>query len=128
MKALIASLILLAVAPNFASANPVPTKDVTIGLAEVFVPGGFSSSTNAYVIVSGMFPNSCYNWKTAQVTSPSTFSHEIRAIATVSQTMCLMVMIPFQKEVDLGTLASGVHTLRFISGDDTYFEKQLTIE
>jgi hypothetical protein len=75
-----------------------------------------------------MFPNSCYSWKPAQVTSPTPFVHEVKAQASVVQQMCLMVMIPFQKDVDLGTLASGTHTLRFVNGDGTYFEKSLTIE
>jgi hypothetical protein len=115
-------------ANSFAGAIPT-TKELTIGLSEVFVPGGFSPNTDSYVVVSGMFPNSCYRWSRADVTNTTPLNHEIRAIANVAQnTMCLMVMIPFQKEVELGHLQSGVHTIRFINGDGTYFEKTLTVE
>lgn len=127
MGKLISVLLLLASVSTPAFAGP-SSVDVVLGISEVYVPGGFSSTTDAYVVVSGMFPNSCYSWKTAQVTTPHPFLHEIRSIASVAQQMCLMVMIPFQKEVNLGKLSTGSHTLRFVGGDGTYFERTLAIE
>ena len=132
MKNAISNIVLLASVMLSASAFAAPapsTKEVTLGLSEVYVPGGFSSVTDAYVIVSGMFPNSCYHWTRADVTSTTPLTQEVKAVADVSQnTMCLMIMVPFQKEVNLGHLQTGDHTLRFINGDGTYFEKTLTIE
>jgi hypothetical protein len=49
-------------------------------------------------------------------------------MATVSQGMCMMVLIPFTQEVRLGELQSGTHQLRFISGDGTYLQKTMVIE
>ena len=130
MKSLISALVLFVSFSAIASPAPTPppTKNVVIGLSEVYVPGGFTSTTDAYVIVSGMFPNSCYSWGTPQITTPAPFMHEIRAVASVVQQMCLMVMVPFQKDVSLGILQTGAHTLRFVNGDGTYFEKTITIE
>ncbi len=109
------------------SGEEIPTKEVVVGLNDVFVPGGFDSEADSYVVVSGVFPNGCYKWKGADVKSAG-FSHEIVSKATVSQGMCLMVLVPFTKDVKLGKLDSGKHTLRFLNGDGTYFEKNLVIE
>ena len=108
--------------------DEVPSKEVTIGLNDVYVPGGFDSSTVSYVVVSGMFPNGCYKWKGAEVKNTGTYRHEIVSKATVSQGMCLMVLVPFTKDVKLGKLDAGTHVLRFLNGDGTYFEKSLNIE
>lgn len=103
-------------------------REVVVGVSDAFVPGGFDSEADAYVVVSGIFQNGCYSWKRGDVTNKSEFEHEIRSIATVSQGMCLMVLIPFQKEVKLGKLPSGKHALRFMNGDGTYMEKSLVVE
>jgi hypothetical protein len=114
----------------FADGGELESKEVVVGVSDVLVPGGFDSSTDAYVIESGVFPNGCYRWKRAEVTAVADQKnlHEIRTIASVSQGMCLMVLVPFTKEVKLGKLSPGVHTLRFVSGDGTYLERTLTIE
>lgn len=104
------------------------TREVSVGVNDVFVPGGFDSEADAYVVASGIFPNGCYRWKGAQVTNIDTYNHEVKSTATVSQGMCLMVLVPFTKEIRLGKLASGHHTLKFVNGDGTYLEKALNVE
>lgn len=112
-----------------ATPSPAPiSKDVVISINDVFVPGGFDSRTDAYVVVSGIFPNGCYKWKGAQVVHTSPTSHEVTSVASVTQGMCIQVLIPFSKDVRLGQLASGTHTLKFVSNDGTYIEKQLVVE
>lgn len=110
-----------------AEQNPAP-KEVVIGINDVYVPAGFDSEADSYVIVNGIFPNGCYRWKGAEVTHSDSFHHEIKSKAMVSQGLCLMVLVPFQKEVRLGQLNSGVHKLRFVNGDGTYMEKNLKVE
>lgn len=105
-----------------------PVKDVVIGINDVFVPSGFDSESDAYVVVSGIFPNGCYQWKGATVKNVSDLEHEVTSVARVSQGMCIQVLIPFSKDVKLGKLSTGKHTLRFISGDGTFVEKKLTVE
>ena len=103
-------------------------KDVTVAINEAFVPGGLDINSEVYVVASGIFPNGCYRWKGAEVTSSTETVHEIKAMATVKQGMCLMVLIPFNKEIRLGKFNRGQHTLRFVNGDGTYLEKKVTIE
>lgn len=127
MKYLIAGLILL----NAVTVNAGParaSKDVTLTISEVYVPEVTSTAANAFVVLSGLFPNSCYRWKGATITSPTPLIHEIKSVASVAQQMCLMVMIPYQKEVFLGRLQLGSHTLRFINGDGTFFERTMVVE
>lgn len=104
------------------------TKDVTVNVGDVFVPGGFDSSSDVYVIASGVFPNGCYKWKEATVTHKSATEHEVRSLATVSSGMCLMVLVPFSKEIRIGKLEAGNHILRFNNDDGTFLEKTITIE
>jgi hypothetical protein len=107
----------------------LPTeKEVIVGINDAYVPGGFDSTSDAYVVVNGLFPNGCYRWARADVTHTTGNIHEVRSVARVSQGMCLMVLVPFTKEVRLGTLGAGTHAVRFMNGDGTYLEKSLTIE
>lgn len=110
-----------------AQAGPL-VKDVVVGINDVFVPGGFDSQADSYVVVSGIFPNGCYKWKGAKVNQIDSLNHEVTSVAEVSQGMCLQVLVPFSKDIKLGKLESGVHTLRFMSGDGTYLEKKMVIE
>jgi hypothetical protein len=110
-----------------AKAEPV-TKEVALNLHDVFIPEKIDKGADAKIIVSGMFPNSCYRWSRARVHDSSTTTHQIQGYALVTETMCLMVLVPYSKEVNLGKLAPGEHTLRFVNGDDTYFERTLVVE
>lgn len=111
-----------------ARAQAAETKDIPVALNDVFVPGGFDSNSDAYVIVSGIFPNGCYKWKGASKKDLTVFEHEITSVATVSQGMCIQVLVPFTKDIRLGRLSSGSHTLRFMSNDGTFIEKNLVVE
>ena len=116
-------------AANFANAERAVVKEVTMAVNDVFIPEVVERGKDAKIVLSGMFPNSCYRWSRAQVvTSQDTF-HEIKAMASVTvNTMCLMVLVPYSKELNLGQLTPGEHTLRFVSGDDTYFERKLIVQ
>jgi hypothetical protein len=112
-----------------AYAAPAPvSKDVTVALTDVFVPGGFDSNSDSYVVVNGIFPNGCYKWKGANRNDVSNFEHEITPVATVSSGMCIQVLVPFTKDVRLGRLNAGSHVLRFLSNDGTFIEKNINIE
>ncbi len=125
----IAAALVLSAAPFAKAQDSVPAvKEVAVGVTDVFVPGGFDSDADAYVVASGIFPNGCYRWKGAEVTNVDTFNHEVKSSAMVSQGMCLMVLVPFTKEIRLGKLATGNHKLKFLNGDGTYLEKNLKVE
>ncbi len=129
LKALTITALALAAA-NVANAktNAVETKEVDISISDAFIPGGFDSEADAYVVVNGVYPNGCYRWLRSEVAEKSTYEHEIKAVAAVSQGLCIMVLVPFNHDVRLGKLASGQHTLKFLNGDGTYLQKTLKIE
>lgn len=103
-------------------------REVQVGFSDAYIPSGFDSNSDSFVIASGLFPNGCYRWKEADVTHTGPNSHEIRASATVNQGMCIMVLVPFTKEIHLGKLSVGTHAVKMINGDGTYIEKTLNIE
>ena len=107
---------------------PAVEKEVVIGVNDAYIPGGFDSTSDVFVVVNGIFPNGCYRWARAEVTNLDKGVHEVRSIAKVSQGMCLMVLVPFTREVHLGQLSAGLHKIRLVNGDGTYLEKDLTIE
>lgn len=113
---------------SYASSNTVEEKEVIVGLSDAYIPGGFDSQSDVFIIANGLFPNGCYRWNRADVEHKQNNLHEVKAIASVSQGMCLMVLIPFTKEIHLGQLGSGEHTIRLVNGDGTYNDKKLTIE
>lgn len=138
-KLMIVTGFLLLAGPSavFADATPTPTpaptpaqpeKEVSININEAYVPRGFDSTSDVFVVASGLFPNSCYRWKRADVNNVDNFNHEVRSYAAVRPGMCLMVMIPFNQEIHLGKLIAGDHVIRFVNGDGTYMEKNLKIE
>jgi hypothetical protein len=104
-------------------------KEVNIAINDVFIPEVIESNADAKVILSGMLPNSCYKWSRAVVVNLDEMNHEIKARAYVTtDTMCLMVLIPFSKELNLGHLRAGEHTMRFIGWNGTYFERKVVVQ
>lgn len=117
----------LSLAPFHADAKAEDSKEMTIGITDVYMPRTRARS-DAYVVVSGLFQNGCYRWSHAAVTNIDDKLHEVRSYADVQQGMCIMVLIPFTKEVQLGQLNPGTHKLRFMSGDGTYLEREMKVE
>lgn len=128
IRSLLAAALVFVSMNAFADQQAPVEKEVQIGISGVYVPGGFDSASDVFVVVNGIFQNGCYKWKRADVEHKDTYLHEIKSIASVNQGMCIMVLIPFQKEVRLGKFAAGKHTLRFENGDGTYLERALIVE
>lgn len=103
-------------------------RDVIVNIGDVYIPSGFDDQTDAFIVTNGWFHNSCYRWKKATVDHKTDFNHEVTVIAEVSEGLCLNVMVPFTKEVRLGRLQTGEHTLRFDNGDGTYLQRTFTVE
>ena len=125
MKFLIAAIAALSLSP-IAHADPV-SHDQVVGVSDVYVPNGFDSNTDAFVVVNGLFPNSCYKIKDVEVKNVDAMTQELTATATVTEGLCLTVIVPFHHEAQLGKLAVGTHKLRFMNGDKTFMEKEIVI-
>jgi hypothetical protein len=113
-------------AATFAADGDVHEKQV--GVSDVYVPSNFDSRSEAFVVVNGFFPHSCYKLTEAKVAHVRDNVHEIRLYAEVTEGLCLTVIVPFHKEIQIGKLSVGEHTLRFLSEDGTRMEKKVTIE
>lgn len=129
MKSFILTIALLSASiSSFAQDEKPTTKEVVAIASELFVPNGFDSNTDAYVVVSGVFPNGCYRWNRAEIKHTSSQNHEIVVIANVRSGICPRMLLPYSEEVRLGKLQSGEHSLRMVNGDGTFFEKKMVIE
>ncbi len=99
-----------------------------IGVNDVYIPSGFDSQSDSFIVANGLFPHSCYKLKGADVEHVGTSLHQVTLKANVTEGLCLTVMVPFHKEVQLGKLVVGDHSVRMMNGDGTYMEKHLVIE
>ncbi len=111
-----------------ANAQNLTVKEVAVSVTDAFIPSGFDSKSEAYVVVNGLFPNTCYSMSEPIIDHKTTTEHEVQTMAKVKPGICIRVFVPFNKEITLGYLATGKHTVRFLSDDGTYFEKSLVIE
>ena len=131
MKTAFLALSALIALPFSATTSLAKEGDVhekVIGVNSVYIPSGFDSTSESFVVVNGWFPHSCYKLKTANVNHVGPTLHEVTVTANVTEGLCLTVIIPFHKEVALGKLAVGDHKIHFLNGDGTYMEKHLVIE
>jgi hypothetical protein len=98
-----------------------------VGVTDAYIPSGFDSNSDAFVVANGWFQNSCYKLKGIEVQHIGPMLHEVTTKANVREGLCPAVIIPWHREVQLGKLAVGTHKVHFMNGDETYMEKQIVI-
>ena len=77
-----AIMVLLGLGANAGTVQQLPdVKEVQIGINDVFVPSGFDSNSDVYVVTNGIFPNGCYRWSRADVKHTDAFTHEVRSFS-----------------------------------------------
>jgi|SRR3989344_3506938 len=130
MKLIILAIGMLLLFKNGVVADDnLEARDAIVQISDVYIPSHLTADSESYVVVYGLYSNSCYRWKDAIVMHrEEEFEHIIEAHAMVQQGMCLMVLVPFSQEVKLGRLKMGTHMLRFINGDGTFFEKMMHVK
>lgn len=128
-KRILAATLVFVGAWSQAQADVVSSKttETVVNVSTARLVSGYDPA-EPVAVLSGTFPNSCYSWNRADVANVSETLHEIRAIANVRRGMCLMVLVPFSEEVQVGRLSRGTHTLRFMNGDGTYQEQQVIVD
>lgn len=114
--------------PAFAESDKPQTRKQIVGISDAYIPSGFDTGSDAFVVINGLFPNSCYRMDEARVNHIGAALHEVSAFADVTEGMCLMVLVPYNREVALGKLQAGDHAVRFINGDGTHWEKRFSVE
>lgn len=121
-------LALLLAAMTFGSiAFADDAREMPVGISDAYIPR-IQANSEAFVVVNGLFQNGCYRWSRATVDHLANNLHEIRTFAKVQPGMCIMVLIPFTKEIPMGRMNAGTHRLRFLNGDGTYLEKQVKVD
>jgi hypothetical protein len=108
------------------SMDPTP-KVVAVNMSDVLMPSTVrANEDNVKIVVSGLFQNGCYAFEKIDYrTAGDGFTHQVRTLATVSPGLCIMVLVPFTKEFNVGKLEAGQHVFRFYNGDETYIEKRV---
>ncbi|MEO0336344.1 MAG: hypothetical protein AAF202_08110 [Pseudomonadota bacterium] len=106
------------------------SREIAVNISDALVP----TRVDAYredvkVQISGLFNNTCYSFNRVMTTQEkSTNTYVVQTMADVQSGHCLMVLVPFMKEVNLGTFERGEFTVRFMNGDNTFFEKKVVSE
>ena len=115
---------------GFSTANAMAPdqeeKEVQVSINDALIPTTVNAGDDVKAVISGLFNNGCYRYSRSSVDHDTANGiHEVSTFANVSQGMCIMVLVPFTREVELGTLSKGEHRVRFMNGDGTYMEKRV---
>ncbi|MCB0357605.1 MAG: hypothetical protein KDD40_11385 [Bdellovibrionales bacterium] len=114
---------------GFSSVNAMADeeeREVQVSINDALVPSTVKAGEDVKAVISGLFNNGCYRYSRSAVGHDNANGiHEVSTYAYVSQGMCIMVLVPFTREVELGSFAKGEHRVRFMNGDGTYMEKRL---
>lgn len=111
-----------------AMAQEYPQREVPMTPKEVYVPTNLKPDAQGYLIVSGYYNNSCAHWGHAQIENKTPLFHEVTLFQQVSQAMCLMVITPYTRQIELGQLQPGEHVLRLITADGQYYDRTFYVE
>lgn len=129
MKNLIITLLIALGMQSAKAAADFEKKEISITISNAFIAETIDRDQDAKIVLSGTFPNSCYSWSRTEVSKPTSSRFIIQAKAYVlTNAECLMVIIPYMNEVNLGKLPAGQYVVHFVSGDATYFEKKFTVQ
>lgn len=106
-KMTFAALVLF-LAPNVFAG---PSK-VTAQLGKIYVADGFDANDNVQIVGTGVYNNSCYRNAETEVK----VDHEKKTITLIPRAykydgLCLQVILPFERVIDVGLLKKGEYSL-----------------
>lgn len=85
---------------------------VGVNFNRVYVPEGFDSNDNVQFVGEGLFANSCYRPAQTKVTvDDTTKTITVSPAAYEYEGLCLQVILPFDRVVDVGILKGGDYTI-----------------
>jgi hypothetical protein len=116
------TLMLLAAASIQARADTFP-KVVGVQFHTGYVPVGFDTNDNSQLVAEGMFPNTCYK----PVGTKVSVDHNNKTIRVYARAykykgVCLQMVVPFNREIDVGLLKAGTYKVFSVLGNE---EKQM---
>ncbi len=117
------SLLMLAAFALTASADTFP-KVVPVQFHTGYFPVGFDTNDNSQVVAEGLFSNTCYK----PVGTKVAVDHENKIIRLYARAfkyegMCLQMVVPFNREIDVGLLKAGTYKVYSILNNND--EKEL---
>lgn len=78
----------------------------------IYAPNGFDSNDNVQLIGEGLFPNTCYRPAPAKVSVDSDRKLiSLTPMAYQYNGMCLQVILPYERVIDIGILKAGTYTV-----------------
>ncbi len=115
LKVTLVALTLLCGGSLFAQdLNPEKIKYV---VRSAYLPAGFDSNDKAQLVVEGTLPNTCYRTGTVTVkVNKETKKIEVRQRVLKYGSICLYMIVPFHKVVDVGVLPEGQYDV--VNEDD----------
>ncbi len=132
MKQIFSILVAISIFSFHAQAQAIPRNPVQkefASVTSVFVPGGFGTESDIYVIARGVFPNGCYSWSHGELEHLNEFSHVVKPIANVIVgSYCTMALVPFEVEISLGRFAAGRHDVQFKNADGSVIQSVVDVE
>lgn len=78
----------------------------------IYAPNGFDSNDNVQLIGEGLFPNTCYRPAPTNVSIDT--DRKIISLSPMAyhyNGMCLQVLLPYERVIDLGILKAGTYTV-----------------
>ncbi len=76
---------------------------------KIYVPSGFDSNDHVQIVGEGMFRNTCYRPAPSSVrVVEATKTIYIGPIAYEYAGLCLQVVLPFERTIDVGILKAGL--------------------
>ena len=110
-KIILISFAIVSLAASFAQAK-TPSK-VGVSFNKVYVPEGFDSNDTVQFVGEGLFANSCYRPAETRVTvDHAAKTITVGPVAYMYQVLCLQVILPFERVIDVGVLHEGEYTIR----------------
>jgi hypothetical protein len=85
---------------------------ISVDFESIYVPGGFDSNDHVQIVGEGRFESTCY--KPAETdASIDTSKHEIHLspVAYKYPGLCLQVILPFERVIDIGILSAGTYSI-----------------
>lgn len=92
---------------------------VGVSFNKVYVPEGFDSNDNVQFVGEGFFANSCYRPAQTNITvNEQTKTIFVSPAAYEYEGLCLQVILPFDRVVDVGILKEGDYTIRRLKSEE----------
>jgi hypothetical protein len=107
----LATLAVIAIMFTIQAKAETPTK-VPTNFAKVYIPDGFDDNDNVQIVGEGVFPNSCYRSAESSVrVDDATKTIHVSTEAFKYPGVCLQVILPYDRVVDVGLLKAGTYSV-----------------